>query len=444
MSVYVGLSSPFFEKTGKSGGGKEACLCAWRDARILWAKSRRISFYHYLYDIKPLLMKAFSIILLFLFTSVAPAISQQPVQVGADRLETWLPRLEGRRVALAVNHTSLLSGTSTHLADTLLARGVRLVALFAPEHGLRGRADAGEVLSDGRDVRTGLPVYSLYGKNKKPTPSQLQGVDVVIFDIQDVGARFYTYISTLYYLMQACAEQGVSLWVLDRPNPCDYVDGPVLEDSLRSFVGTLPLPVLHGLTVGELASMIRGENWGGTADVDLNVVPLVGWRHGEPYSLPVKPSPNLPNDTAIRFYPSLCFFEATRVSVGRGTYMPFQVIGYPDSTFGSFTFTPVSLPGYDKNPLQRDRVCYGIALRDSLPPHGLTLRYLLRFFHLSGGRPDFFSSPSFFDKLMGNSGVRRDILAGKSEAEIRAAWQKKLTAYKELRRQYLLYPEDRR
>ena len=190
--------------------------------------------------------------------------------------------------------------------------------------------------------------------------------------------------------------------------------------------------------------MIRGENWGGTAGVDLSVVPLVGWRHGEPYSLPVKPSPNLPNDQAIQFYPSLCFFEATRVSVGRGTYMPFQVIGYPDSTFGSFTFTPVSLPGYDKNPLQRDRVCYGIDLRDSLPPHGLTLRYLLRFFHLSGGRPDFFSSPSFFDKLMGNSGVRRDILAGKSEAEIRAAWQKKLTAYKELRRQYLLYPEDRR
>lgn len=415
-----------------------------RDTLILRKKAARYLFIIIFTVIKRLPMKAFSVLIFALFLATLSAVSQQRVLVGADRLETWLPRLEGRRVALAVNHTSLLSGTSTHLADTLLARGVQLVALFAPEHGLRGVADAGESVTDGRDSRTGLPVYSLYGKNKKPSADQLQGVDVVIFDIQDVGARFYTYISTLYYLMQACAEQRVALWVLDRPNPCDYVDGPVLDDSLRSFVGALPLPVLHGLTVGELASMIRGENWGETADLDLTVVPLVGWCHGDPYSLPVKPSPNLPNDQAIQFYPSLCFFEATRVSVGRGTYMPFQVIGYPDSTFGAFTFTPVSLPGFDKNPLQRDRLCYGVDLRDSLPPHGLALRYLLQFFRLSGSRPDFFSSPSFFDKLMGDSRVRRDILAGKSEAEIRAAWQKKLTAYRALRSQYLLYPEGRR
>lgn len=370
-------------------------------------------------------------------------IAQSRVQVGADRLETWLPALEGKRVALAVNHTSRLTGTATHLVDTLLARGVEVVALFAPEHGLRGTADAGETLSDGKDSRTGLPVYSLYGRNKKPAPEQLADVDVMIFDIQDVGARFYTYTTTLYYLMQACAEEGVSLWVLDRPNPCDYVDGPVLQDSLRSFVGALPLPVLHGLTVGELAQMIRGENWGGTVALDLQVVPLRGWQHGDPYSLPVKPSPNLPNDKSIQFYPSLCFFEATQVSVGRGTYMPFQVIGYPDSTFGSFTFTPVALPGYDKNPLQRDRLCYGVDLRDSIPPKGLSLRYLLRFFQLSGSRADFFSSPSFFDRLMGNRQVRRDILAGKSEAGIRSSWQKELAAYRVLRRQYLLYPDYR-
>ena len=370
-------------------------------------------------------------------------IAQSRVQVGADRLETWLPALEGKRVALAVNHTSRLTGTATHLVDTLLARGVEVVALFAPEHGLRGTADAGETLSDGKDSRTGLPVYSLYGRNKKPAPEQLADVDVMIFDIQDVGARFYTYTTTLYYLMQACAEEGVSLWVLDRPNPCDYVDGPVLQDSLRSFVGALPLPVLHGLTVGELAQMIRGENWGGTVALDLQVVPLRGWQHGDPYSLPVKPSPNLPNDKSIQFYPSLCFFEATQVSVGRGTYMPFQVIGYPDSTFGSFTFTPVALPGYDKNPLQRDRLCYGVDLRDSIPPTGLSLRYLLRFFQLSGSRADFFSSPSFFDRLMGNRQVRRDILAGKSEAGIRSSWQKELAAYRVLRRQYLLYPDYR-
>lgn len=371
------------------------------------------------------------------------SMAQSRVQVGADRLETWLPALEGKRVALAVNHTSRLTGTSTHLVDTLLARGVEVVALFAPEHGLRGTADAGETLSDGKDSRTGLPVYSLYGRNKKPAPEQLADVDVLIFDIQDVGARFYTYITTLYYLMQSSAEEGVSLWVLDRPNPCDYVDGPVLQDSLHSFVGALPLPVLHGLTVGELAQMIRGENWGGTAALDLQVVPICGWRHGDPYSLPVKPSPNLPNDKSIQFYPSLCFFEATRVSVGRGTYMPFQVIGYPDSTFGSFTFTPVALPGYDKNPLQRDRLCYGVDLRDSIPPKGLSLKYLLRFFQLSGSRADFFSSPSFFDRLMGNRQVRRDILAGKSEAEISSSWQKELAAYRVLRRQYLLYPDYR-
>ncbi len=389
-------------------------------------------------------MKAFVWSVILCWAISMPVMSDGKVQVGADRLEEWLSDLDGRRVALAVNQTSVLTASSVHLVDTLLARGVNVVALFAPEHGLRGTADAGEIVSDGRDARTGLPIYSLYGVNKKPSGRQLKDIDVLIFDIQDVGARFYTYISTMYYLMQGCAEQRVEMWVLDRPNPCDYVDGPVIEDSLRSFVGILPLPVLHGLTVGELACMIKGEDWGGTAQLDLTVIPLCGWRHGDRYSLPVKPSPNLPNDTAIRFYPSLCFFEATRVSVGRGTYMPFQVIGYPDSTCGTFIFKPASLPGYDKNPLQCGKLCYGVDLRDSVPPEGLSLKYLLRFFRRSGKGADFFSSPSFFDKLMGSSRVRREIIEGKSEADIRASWQKDLAAYKELRNKYLLYPDDRR
>ena len=389
-------------------------------------------------------MKAFVLSVILCWIVYMPVMSDGKVQVGADRLEEWLADLDGCRVALAVNQTSLLSASSVHLVDTLLARGINVVALFAPEHGLRGTADAGEILSDSRDARTGLPIYSLYGMNKIPAGRQLKDIDVLIFDIQDVGARFYTYISTMYYLMQGCAELGVSMWVLDRPNPCDYVDGPVLEDSLRSFVGILPLPVLHGLTVGELACMIKGEDWGSTARLDLTVIPLLGWQHGDRYSLPVKPSPNLPNDTAIRFYPSLCFFEATRVSVGRGTYMPFQVVGYPDSTYGTFLFKPVSLPGYDKNPLQCGKLCYGIDLRDSVPPEGLSLKYLLQFFHRSGKGAEFFSSPSFFDKLMGSSRVRHEIIDGKSEADIRVSWQKDLAAYKELRNKYLLYPDDRR
>lgn len=389
-------------------------------------------------------MKRIGILLVILLSlTYSPGVVADEVRVGADRIGEWTSRLDGRRVALTVNHTSLLSGTDTHILDTLLACGVRVTTLFAPEHGLRGNADAGEQVADGRDVRTGIPIYSLYGKNKKPSAGQLADVDVLIFDIQDVGARFYTYISTMYYLMQACAENGKEMWVLDRPNPCDYIDGPVLEDSLRSFVGTLPLPILHGLTVGELAMMIRGENWGATASLALTVIPVTGWKHGEPYSLPVKPSPNLPNDLAIAYYPSLCFFEATRVSVGRGTYMPFQVIGYPDSTYGDFTFTPVSLPGYDKNPLQRDKLCYGVDLCDSVPPAGLSLRYLMQFFRLSGGTSRFFSSPAFFDKLMGTSQVRRDMLAGKDETYIRETWQKKLTEYRVLRSKYMLYDDTR-
>lgn len=340
------------------------------------------------------------------------------VRNGADQLEKLLPLLEGKRVSLVVNHTSLCG--KTHLLDTLASQ-VKIVRVFAPEHGFRGDADAGEHIQNGKDTRTGVPILSLYGKNKKPLPSQLTGTDVVVFDIQDVGARFYTYISTLYYVMQACAENQKELIVLDRPNPCDYVDGPVREKAYKSFVGMLPIPLLHGCTLGEMAGMINGEGWLGKGlQCRLQVIRVEGWKHGQPYSLPVKPSPNLPNDLSIALYPSLCPFEGTSVSIGRGTTYPFQVIGSPAlKDFFLFQFTPRSLKGFDKHPLHQNQVCFGLDLRTEKElPQGFSLKYLLQFYQLYQKQyPDaekrFFSRSQWFDLLMGSSQVRKDILQGK-------------------------------
>ena len=366
------------------------------------------------------------------------------VQNGADQIDKIIPLLKSKRVGLVVNHTSLVGAKQIHLLDTLLSRGISVKSVFAPEHGFRGNADAGETVVNSRDVRSGLPVISLYGKNKKPTREQLSGIDVVVFDIQDVGTRFYTYISTMYYVMQACAEFGVEMVVLDRPNPNDYVDGPIMQDSLRSFVGALPLPVLHGLTVGELAQMIRGENWGNTNTLELTVIPVKEWKHGDPYILPVKPSPNLPNSRSVALYPSFCFFEATDVSVGRGTHFPFQVLGYPDKKFGTFSFVPRALPGFDKNPLQKDKRCFGLDLRKTEPVGGLSLKYILDFYQIADCGASFFTRPRFFDMLMGNSQVRKDIIAGKSESQIKQSWSAELQKYRQLRKQYLLYPDSRK
>ncbi|MEG1586989.1 MAG: DUF1343 domain-containing protein, partial [Bacteroidales bacterium] len=304
-----------------------------------------------------------------------------------------------------------------------------------------GEADAGETVKDGRDTKSGLPIISLYGKNKKPAAGQLQDIDLLIFDIQDVGARFYTYISTMLYAMESCAEHNKRIIVLDRPNPNDYVDGPMLKPGFESFVGAMPIPLLHGLTVGELARMIVGEGWVKTNGKDnfLQVIPMAGWRHGQPYSLPVKPSPNLPNDQAIRLYPSLCLFEATQVSIGRGTHFPFQVIGYPDSRFGAFSFTPAALPGSDKNPLQKDKQCFGIDLRNDTVTKGFDLNYFMRFYQKSANKDQFISRASFFDKLAGTDALRKQILTGASEKEIRNSWQPELQAYKLTRQKYLLY-----
>lgn len=382
-----------------------------------------------------------SSILFFLVIILFPISASGKIITGAERIDQYLPLLLGKRIGMVVNHTSIVGMEQTHLLDTLLKKNIRIVKVFAPEHGFRGNADAGETVKDGKDQRTGVPIVSLYGSNKKPTAAQLKDIDIILFDIQDVGARFYTYISTMYYVMEACAENNKEMIVLDRPNPCDFVDGPVLKPAYRSFVGMLPIPVLHGCTVGELAQMINGEGWIANRKnaCSLRVIPMTGWKHGDPYSLPIKPSPNLPNDQSIRLYASLCLFEATRVSVGRGTTFPFQVLGAPHKKYGDFTFTPRSLPGFDKNPMHKGIACYGKDLRNVTDVNGLTLRHFLEFYRLSGEGASFFSRSRWFDLLMGTDSVRKAILRGESEEIIRKSWQKELQTYRNMREKYLLY-----
>lgn len=366
--------------------------------------------------------------------------------LGAERLDVILHNIENKRVALVVNQTSILESRQMHLLDALLTRGADIRKVFAPEHGFRGTADAGETVKDSKDVRTGLPIISLYGKNKKPTAEQLADIDMVVFDIQDIGARFYTYISTMHYVMEACAENDKGLLVLDRPNPNDFVDGPLLRPGFESFVGMHPIPVLHGLTVGELAWMINEEGWLRTEpdSCRLKIIKMQNWRHGDPYWLPVKPSPNLPNDQAIRLYPSLCFFEATNVSVGRGTYFPFQVLGVPDPKYGEFTFTPISLPGFDTNPLHKNKLCYGVDLRELSFQGGLSLQFFFDFYNKAGkDQALFFTRANWFDLLAGSKELRTQIVQGMTEEEIKASWQEGLEAYKKLRKKYLLYEDYR-
>lgn len=376
------------------------------------------------------------------------AVLQATAQVknGADRLEELFPLLENKRISLVVNQTSLVQ--NVHLLDTLYNKGMHITQVFAPEHGFRGDADAGEFIKNGKDYRTQVPIISLYGKNKKPQPSQLQQTDIVIFDIQDVGARFYTYISTMFYVMQACAENNKELIILDRPNPCNYVDGPVLDMKYKSFVGILPIPILHGCTIGELAQMINGEGWlGNNLQCPLKVITIEDWKHGQPYSLPVKPSPNLPNDQAIALYPSFCPFEGTSVSVGRGTDFPFQIIGSPTTKNLKFRFMPHPMKGSDKHPLHQDTYCYGLNLSSEKNiPKGFSLQYVIQFYNYfqnltKHAEKDFFTRPHWFDLLMGTNQVRLDILKNKTEEQIRSAWQKKLNQYKEIRKKYLLYED---
>ncbi len=374
-----------------------------------------------------------------------PPTRTEALRVGAERTAEYLPLLKDRRVAVVTNATGRIG--ERHLVDSLLAVGVRIVKVFAPEHGFRGDADAGEHVQDDRDARTGLPLISLYGAHKRPGPKQLRDVDLILFDIQDVGVRFYTYIGTLHHVMVAAADAGLPVVVLDRPDPNGfYVDGPVLDTAYRSFVGMHPVPLVHGMTVGEFARMILGEGWLGIGrTLDLTVVPCTGYDHRMAYAPRVRPSPNLPNPSAILLYPALGLFEGTIVSVGRGTDMPFQCIGHPGCTMGSFRFTPRSMSGA-KEPPYKDRECTGLDLREygtfysRLEPR-LHLSWLIGMYQAAPDKDAFFTP--FFDRLAGGPDLRARIRRGESEQQIRDSWGPALEAFRAVRARYLLYPEGR-
>lgn len=361
------------------------------------------------------------------------------LRVGAEQFAQYLPQLKGKRIGLVVNQTARVG--KAYLVDTLLAQGVGVKVIFGPEHGFRGEAADGATIKDGKDARSGLPVRSLYGATKKPTPEMLADVDVLVFDIQDVGTRFYTFISTMHYVMEAAAEQGKEVIVLDRPNPNGwYVDGPVLEPAHKSFVGMHPIPIVHGLTVGELAKMINGEKWlAGGKQCRLTVVPVAGYTHATRYALPIAPSPNLPNPHSVALYPTVCMMEGTDVSVGRGTAMPFEVIGAPTQpATRPFSFTPKPNAA-SPTPPQNGKLCYGLDLRQTGNSVGFSLKYLLDFYQQSTAKDKFFGK--YFEQLSGTSALRQQIIAGKSETEIRQSWEPKLGQYKAMRKKYLLYPD---
>lgn len=387
---------------------------------------------------------AFAVNAQVLSHSVSRDTDTERVITGAEQTKEYLPLLRGKNVALVANQTSLIG--STHLADTLLSLKIKVKVVFAPEHGFRGEAEAGETITGSTDRKTGIKIISLYGDKKKPSPQDLEGIDVVVFDIQDVGVRFYTYISTLQYVMEACAEQNKTCIVFDRPNPNGhYVDGPVMEDKYKSFVGRTTIPLVHGLTVGEYATMLNGEQWlDGKLTCNLVVIRLKNYTHSVFYSLPVPPSPNLPNMSAVYLYPSLGLFEGTAISVGRGTEFPFQVVGFPGFKDGSFTFTPESIPGKAAHPMYERVECRGYKLKDFgemfvRNSKSVYLFWLMGMYEKYPDRKKFFTS--YFEKLAGTAQLREQIIKGVSEEEIRKSWQPALDKYKQIRQKYLLYPD---
>ena len=366
----------------------------------------------------------------------------QQLLPGAARWEAYQDLLEGKRVGVIAHQSSLVD--SLHLIDFLLGKGVNVQKVFAPEHGFRGKQAAGAKIADGKDVRTGLPIVSLYGKNRRPTAYQLNGIDLMLFDLQDVGTRFYTYISTMSLAMDACAEAGIPFVVLDRPNPNGhYVDGPVLEPAFRSFVGMHEVPVVHGMTVGEYAIMVNAEGWlPEEREVQLTVVRMQGYAHSLLIDLPVRPSPNLPNSSAIALYPSLCFFEGTTVSIGRGTDRPFQVMGAPWMPDMGFEFTPRSRPEAPR-PKWKDQVCKGVDLQSFglhyIPQYGqIYWDWLVEAYANCPNKDDFFSP--FFERLAGTNKIREAIVSGADAEAIRALYSEELEAFKKMRGKYLLYP----
>lgn len=382
------------------------------------------------------------IMILFFFGIANLTARQIEVTPGSERPELYLDMLKGKAVGIVANQTSILTHSQNkHVVDFLLEQGINLKKVFVPEHGFRGDVDAGKKVDSSIDSKTGLPIVSLYGNNKKPSAAQIADLDIIIFDLQDVGVRFYTYISTMHYVMEAAAENNKKVIIFDRPNPNgDYIDGPVLKRGFESFVGMHPIPVVHGLTVGELAKMINGEKWlKGGLTCSLEVIPIANWTHKTTYNLPVKPSPNLPNDIAIRLYPSTCFFEGSIISLGRGTLFPFQVYGYPDKNFGEFTFTPVSIPGMSTNPPLKGQLCYGVDLRNEPLTHRFTLSYVIDALKKSGKGEAFFKG--YFNTLAGTDELKKQLLEGKSEAEIKRSWSADLEAYKKKRTKYLIYED---
>lgn len=368
--------------------------------------------------------------------------TDQAIIPGAERTDEYLTLITGKKVAVTANQTSMMG--SVHLVDSLLSLGIDVVRIFSPEHGFRGNEDDGAMVRDGFDDRTGLPVRSLYQESLKPDKADLEDIDIVIFDIQDVGVRFYTFISTLHYVMEACAENNVPIIVLDRPNPHGfYIDGPVLEPEFRSFVGMHEVPVVYGMTIGEYAMMINGEGWLSEGlKCDLSVIPCGNYDHSSKYDLPVKPSPNLPTMNSIYLYPSVCFFEGTPFSVGRGTDFPFEVFGHPDLSDCNFTFIPESRPGSDTNPVLKGEECVGIDLRSfrnlghSRPPK-IDLQWIMFAYSQFPDKDKFFTD--YFEKLAGTSILRNQIIMGLTEDEIRESWKVGLEKFQLIRREYLLY-----
>ncbi len=364
-------------------------------------------------------------------------------KAGAEQFEEYLTVLKNKRVGMVVNQTSVVD--QGHLVDVLLAKGINIVKVFSPEHGFRGKADAGAKIDDQVDETTGLPLVSLYGKHRKPSAEMLDDLDIIVFDIQDVGCRFYTYISTMTYTMEACAENKLPIIVLDRPNPNGfYVGGPMLEDPLKSFVGLHNVPIVYGLSIGEYAEMVKGEQWINQAEtLDLTVVYCRDYLRNMSFELPIKPSPNLPNLQSILLYPSLCLFEGTHISVGRGTEKPFQHLGHPSLNNYDYYFTPKSTEGASK-PKHNNTYCFGIDLsrlsKETIASEGFTLKYLLSFYEAMQptGNP-FFIDNNFFDKLAGSSSLKQEVLEGKSLSEIASRWKRDLEGYMEIRKKYLFY-----
>ncbi len=369
-------------------------------------------------------------------------IYPKDIRTGAEQTELYFPIIKGKSIAIVANQTSTIK--STHLVDSLFKAGFNIKKVFCPEHGFRGQAEAGEKVGDVKDGKTGIPVISLYGKHYKPQKKDLKGIEIIIFDIQDVGARFYTYISTMTYVMEACAENNITFIVLDRPNPNGfYIDGPVLEKEYKSFIGLHPVPVVHGMTIAEYAKMVNGEGWlKNGVKCNLKCIPIAGYDHSLFYQLPVKPSPNLPDMKSVYLYPTICLLEGTKLSIGRGTDKPFQYVGHP-SLKVKFSFTPKSLPGFSLNPPLRDTLCYGYDLgsdSESIKKTGkLYLSFILKIYNEMPDKTGFFISS--FNILAGNSKLKEQIINGVSEDEIRKSWQPAIDNYKIMRKKYLLYKD---